>query len=246
MPSPESSGAAGIAVVEPGSKDDPFTEKGTQDLAATAEPEPTVSQPDETKLTPEEQAALDAELAGVIEAKVQERLRAIQSGADKRVASVEKDLRELRSALRQSQREAQVAGMTADEKATFKDRFALEDERDVIKTQKEAVDEYRKAVEMLRLVTVFEKYGVTQDLLEACETPEEMELLAERTRADFLEKGGKPGAPLTKKSPAGAAAKTDLGGAPGAEDTGKLSLEQGVGHLAGNIRNLFGKPGNVN
>ena len=72
-----------------------------------------------------------------------------------------------------------------------------------------------------------------------------MELLALRTKSDFLEAGGKPGSAPPKKSPAGASAKTDLGGAPGAPDTSKLTPEQGVDNIAQNVKALFARPGNV-
>ena len=74
---------------------------------------------------------------------------------------------------------------------------------------------------------------------------EDMELLALRTKSDFLEAGGKPGSAPPKKSPAGASAKTDLGGAPGAPDTSKLTPEQGVDNIAQNVKALFARPGNV-
>ena len=240
--SKEPSGATEVSVVEPGSADDPFT--GTPGPAATGTPEEPASQPDGTEgLTPEEDVSLEAELEEALEAKIQERIRAVQSGWDKRNAALSGEIKELRASLKEAQRTSQAANLTDDEREALKDRWSLEDERELVKTQKSAVDEYRKSVEMLRLVTQFEKYGVTQGMLEACETPEEMELLAERTRADFLEKGGKPG--TQKKPPAGAVAQTDLGGAPGAPAPEKLSLEQGVQGMAANVKSLFGKPGNV-
>jgi hypothetical protein len=245
----ESSPVGSVQVVEPGSADDPFTVKQDQ---PTTRPDNVQSQP-VTEETPESSDLEwteedDAKLLAELEEQVQARVAAAHSGLDKRVAQFEKQVMSLseelaaaQKAVKDAERRAAAANLSEDQLAVLKAQWEAEDLEGSLKMKEKALDDYLRNVTAYDLVTRYEKYGLTAEQLEEAESVDEMHLIAERVRADFLESGGKP----APKGPAGAKAPTDLGGrAPGAEPF-KLGTEQGVKSLADNVRNLFKQPGNI-
>ena len=250
----ESSQEGSVQVVEPGSKDDPFSVKATPQDQPPTKPDNVQSQPvtddtqvasDDSGFTEEDDAKLSLEL---LEKQIQDRVALAHSGLDKRVSQFEKQVKALtgelataQKAAKDAERRAAGANLSEDQLAVLKARWDAEDKEGGLVTKEKAVDDYFHDVTAYDLVTRYGKYGLTAELLEEAESVDEMHLVAEKTRADFLESGGKP----VEKGPAGAKAPTDLGGrAPGAEPF-KLGTEQGVKGLADNVRNLFRQPGSI-
>lgn len=247
------SGGPNVQVVEPGSEGDPFSAGN-----APENPSPTDQPPTETPEAPLSQPTDDPEQPKPegegqdllkLEEFVQGRVSAAHSGLDKRInaltkqnSSLEDKLTESLKASKDAERRARAEGATDEEKAAYERLWALDDREQALDARTAIVDKYRTHVTAFDLVTRFGKYGVTAEILAEAETPEDMEVLAERTAREFLEKGGKPG---ETASPAGAKAPSDLGGAPAAPAPFKLGTEQGVEGLAANVKNLFGQPGNI-
>lgn len=252
---PESSGKGEVTVVDPGSADDPFTAakagegeaKGPDATGADA----TTSQPDakppEDKPAdegggPGSTEAILQELKGHIDSEVDGRVTAAQKGWDKRNRTLENQVKEQGKQLATAKREAEAANLSEEERAAFQQKWDLEDQLTALRTKTDAVDDYRKAVVAHEMMVRFGEFGLTQEDLEACDTPEEMQVLGLQTKADFLERGGKPAG---KKAPAGAAAKSDVGGGPAGPEEFKLSTEQNLNAMSKNVGDLFKQPGNV-
>jgi hypothetical protein len=236
-----------VAVVEPGSKDDPFS---TKNVAAPADPPATKPDADQSKPGGQDDAWTDKEdskLLSELDEQIQARVRAAHSGLDKKVAQLTKRSDELTQKLadqaksaREAERQARSEGLSEAEKAVLKNQWSLEDKEDLLKTKESAVSEYFRQVKAYDLVARYEKFGLTGDDLESAEDTDEMELIAERIRGDFLEKGGKP-KPTT---PAGTKADSDIGGGPPGPEPFKLGEEKGVAGMAANIKSMFKQPGN--
>lgn len=249
--SQESSQGGQVQVVEPGSPDDPFSVKGAAGEQPKTGPNAGPSQPATDDNPPASEPFTeddDAKLLRELEETIQTRVSAAQSGLNKRNSQLEKQVKEtseqlaaVQKSLKDAERRAAAANLSEDQLAVLKAQWDAEDKEGTLGTKEKAVDDYFRNVTAYDLVTRYGKYGLTPELLEEAETVDEMHLVAEKTRADFLESGGKP-APT---GPAGARAPSDLGGrAPGAEPF-KLGTEQGVKALADNVRDLFKQPGNV-
>lgn len=247
------SGGGNVTVVDPGSEDDPFTAGNApvvetpEDQPATETPAP-LSQPTDDPDKPEPDKDEGQDLLK-LEEYIQTRVSAAHSGLDKRIntlakqnSSLENTLAETLKASKDAERRARAEGATDEEKAVLERHYELEDKEELLNARTKVVDEYRMHVTALDLVTRFGKYGVTAETLADAETPEDMEVLAERTSREFLESGKKPG---ETAGPAGAKAPSDLGGAPAAPAPFKLGTEQGVEGMAANVKNLFGQPGNI-
>jgi len=246
------SGGGNVTVVDPGSEDDPFTAGNAPVVEPPADPPATEtpatpSQPTDDPDKPEPEGEGQDLLR--LEEYIQTRVSAAHSGLDKRIntlakqnSSLENTLAETLKASKDAERRARAEGATDEEKAVLERHWELEDREAGLNTRMKAVDDYRMHVTALDLVTRFGKYGVTAETLADAETPEDMEVLAERTSREFLESGKKPG---ETAGPAGAKAPSDLGGAPVAPAPFKLGTEQGVEGMAANVKNLFGQPGNI-
>lgn len=245
----DTSGGGNVQVVEPGSADDPFSTQTAPveppaDPAATPEPV-TPSQPADDPDKPEPTG--DGQDLLKLEEFIQGRVASAHSGLDKRInfltkqnSSLEDKLTESLKASQDAERRARAEGATDEEKEVLERHWELEDRAKGLDARTEVVDKYRLHVTAFDLVSRFGKYGLTAETIADAETPEEMEVLAERTAREFLEKGGKPA-----EGPAGAKAPSDLGGSPAAPAPFKLGTEQGVEGMAANVKNLFGQPGNA-
>lgn len=237
----EPSGGGQVTVVEPGSEDDPFT-KGVAGPDATVTDD-TTSQPD-SEFKGDDDAKLLQELKGYMDTEVQGRVSKAQSGWDTRNRTLDAKVAGLEKELRTTRRQAEAAGMSEDDRQAFQEKWNLEDLQASLETKTKAVDDYHRVVKLYDLTTRYGDFGVTEELLEPCEAPEDMELLAEKTRADFLATGKKPGS-AGKKTPAGASAKTDVGGGPAGKEEFKLGAEQSVQAMASNVSKLFRESGSI-
>lgn len=248
----DTSGGGNVTVVEPGSTDDPFNAANApaepkEDQPATVAAPATLSQPTDDKEQPKPEGEGQDLLK--LEEYIQTRVSAAHSGLDKRInalakqnVTLETTLTETQKASKDAERRARAEGATDEDKAVLERHWELEDREAGLSARTKVVDEYRLHVTALDLVTRFGKYGVTADTLADAETPEDMEVLAERTSREFLEGGGKPG---ETPGPAGAKAPSDLGGSPASPAPFKLGTEQGVEGIAANVKSLFGQPGNI-
>ena len=251
MQDPSSGG--NVTVVEPGSEDDPFKAGNAPVAEPSADQPPTdppapPSQPTDDPEQPKPEEGEGQDLLK-LEELIQSRVAAAHSGLDKRIntlakqnSSLENTLAETLKVSKDAERRARAEGATDEEKAGLERIWELEDREKGLDARTKVVDEYRMHVTALDLVTRFGKYGVTAETLADAETPEDMEVLAERTSREFLESGKKPG---ETAGPAGAKAPSDLGGAPATPAPFKLGTEQGVEGLAANVKSLFGRPGNI-
>jgi len=244
------SGGGNVTVVEPGSTGDPFTAGNAPVVEPPADPPATpepvtpsqpANDPDKPKPTGEGQDLLK------LEEFIQGRVATAHSGLDKRInvltkqnSSLEDKLTESLKASQDAERRARAEGATDEEKAVLERHWELDDRAKLLDVRTGVVDKFRLHVTAFDLVTRFGKYGVTAETIADAETPEEMEVLAERTAREFLESGGKPA-----EGPAGAKAPSDLGGSPAAPAPHKLGTEQGVEGMAANVKDLFGQPGSI-
>ena len=246
----ESSGEGQVTVVEPGSEDDPFTKANAEkeEVAgpdATEKKDDTTSQPksDDEEASKEGDEESLTKLQSFMDEQFGERMKRVQSGWDTRNRTLDAKVASLEKDLQTARREAEVSGMTDEERAVFQPKWDLEDAQKQLRTKTEAVDDYRKVVTVYDLTTRYGEFGVTEELLGGCDTPEEMETLAHKTRGDFLLTGRKPS--TGKKAPAGASQKSDVGGGPAPKEEFKLGEEQGVQAMADNVSRIFKEPGNV-
>jgi len=196
----------------------------------------------------------------VLDEYFQGRFAPIQSSYDRQIAAVRKQNDELQRQLvetRNQIREAQIQGLSPDEQAKMRSIWKAEDAEQEIGRQREAVDDFYVKTYAFNLLTRFAQFGVTEEALLACDTPEEMDVLAQQTRADYYEQLAKGGEgkkttsdtaarPSSKRTPAGSRAGSDSGpgGAPPGEAQ-KMLTDQGMDTMAKNIKSLFAEPGAV-
>ena len=244
----EPSGGGSVQVVEPGSKDDVFSTKNVQPDPAATQPDPNQSQPDDTGGDGGFTADDDSKLLSKLEEQIQARVAKAHSGLDKRNDQLQKRLDEItqdletqRQTAKEAERRARVEGLSDEEKAAHQARWNVEDEKVLLKKQQAAVDEYLRQTKAYDLVVRYGRYGLEPEHLEDAESVDEMDLIAEKIRGDFLETGKKP---VDKETPAGSKGPSDLGGAPPGAEPFKLGTEQGVAGMAANIKGLFKQPGN--
>lgn len=268
----ESSGS--VQVVVPGSADDPFSVNHPANAAASGngggtvlgpgtfasvadmpasqpndatDPDPKLDEPKPLSLTQEQ-----------LDAMFTERLGKVQSGWDKRINAMSKQLeseqarvKTIEDGARVQIREAQLNGLPEHERERLRQSWNAEDAQRELDGQRSAVIDYHKAVEGLRLLHEYGQYGLTEEELLACEDIDEMEVLAKDKAIDFFRSGAaaapeaaKPPAKAPEKAPpAGAAAKQDLGGNPPGGEGPKFLTGQSIESMGANIKTLFGSSG---
>jgi hypothetical protein len=252
--SKESSGGAKVTVVAPGSKDDPFT-AGVGDEpepVAPTETEPvTASEPDQPDLNDPETQRFLAAFKLAVNAEVDQLKPTLQRGWERQNATLRNELKELKGQVSAAEqratttlREAKLASpdLTDAEKELLKNQWSLEDREVKLNEKSDATDSYFASVVKLDLMREYEPFGLTEEILDACDSVDAMESAALKVKVQFLESGGKPPAP---KGPAAASAGSDLGGSPPAPTGFKLSTEQSHQALRDNVKGLFSQPGQV-
>ena len=265
---------SGIAVVVPGSQDDPFSahaqDGSTQDQATRAGDQP-ASQPNPQDASQASDPAsgqnqstqgANEQPKGLtqaeVDALVQERLRGAQSGWDKRNKLLEDQNKALQETLKQTQanalaeqRRIQLESTPEHMRAQLQEQWNVADEKAELKSQRDQLLTYHQTVEALRIFQTYGTFGVTEEMLLECKTIEEMEKLALETKVAFFENGGKvPAKAATtaakgEQKPAGQSASADLGGNPGAHQEAGLLTTRGVESMGANIKNMFSNGPNV-
>jgi len=160
-------------------------------------------------------------------AQAEEGRRAAQGAADRRAATLDRKL-EAAQAMQKEQatqiRKLQTDGLSEEEREGVLAKYAQDDEREELNKYREELVGFHRTVYIDSLAFEFGQYGVTRDSLEQIKTPEEMELVCERTKSAFVVEQAKNGvaspapaapAPATP-APAPAAAPASAGVPPAA------------------------------
>lgn len=245
-------------------------EEGTK-VESAAEGPKSPSEPNATATTsasaPETQRTLaqmleeDTEakelIAGLIKEKTGEALRTQQSGYDKRINSLQEELKAAREAASKAEREAKLNSedLTDEEKDTLRNKYALEDKESALKEYETELDSMYKSLVVAKLVDSHGQFGVTEEALSALDDPDEMEAFAKDKELDAYRTGNLPAkaaavpdrtvqspAAVQKEPepevPAGAMAPTDVGGSAPATPPAQLQTGAGVDVLASNLNKL--------
>ena len=242
-----------VEEVVPGSENDPFSKNyvSPAPVQPASDAAPPVSQPDELKpsgaVTDIAAILASEEGQAAIGKQVEDRLAKAQSGLNKRDALLTKQLEEAKKTQEKQEAEVtrlrravEVAGMSKEEKEALQQQWNYEDAMNEVERKRLGVEDYHRHVEALRLVTEYERYGFTPEMIEDGDSLEEMEVKALRTKANFFEGGGKP---VEKPAgPAASSAASDLGGAGPAPEAFKLGTGQGIEAMSANLRALINRP----
>ena len=111
----------------------------------------------------------------------QEALSRQQSTYDRQVATLTK---QINASTAQTQelltqvREMGLRDLTPEEQATARDRFAQEDRTSGLDSRERELTDYHDMLNVQSIMKDYEQFGVTEEMLQACETPEEMEIVA--------------------------------------------------------------------
>lgn len=259
----ESSGGPNVMVVAPGSSDDPFSNNNPENnpdanlIAPTTSSAPPASQPGSQPVSAPTQAPDGQQQVPVtpstpaapsqpsVDEIIAERLRQAQSGWDKRINTLQAQIRDQEAAHLKQVRDLQLEQVPEHQRPQLKQQWELEDAQTALRNKETALTDYHKAVEGLRLLQTYGAFGLTEDDLLACETVESMESLAKDKKLAFFENGGSvPGAkPATQNggssAPAGASASSDVGSNPSSPATPALLTTPGIESMAANIKTLF-------
>lgn len=221
----------------------------------TAEPETAPQRP----LAELIQEAVDAKVPE-IEAKYEDRIKGLQSAADRRAQALQDQLDEAREAARKAERESKLGDPTLsdEERQRLADSFALEDERAELDRRIAETDEFYRKTLVASLVNDFGQYGVSPEDLSSIEDPDEMwdvvkdkqlewykshpgqEPTAVAQTAAPPQPTAQPAAPAQPEAqaPAGASAPSDISSAPTAVVPVELSQEQSPQAMAENLDKL--------
>ena len=248
--------AAGLP--QNGTGDGPQVQSGT----ANPNPTPVVAPVATPTATPDAQAKTLEELlrspavaehfAGLMNEKVGTALRSQQSSYDKRINSLENDLKEAREANLRIERETKLEGLSDDEQELIKGKWALEDQKHDLEEYEKTLDEYWHEMYVAKLTEENGKFGVTAEDLEQLTEPEEMDVFVLRKEAEFYRNGGTlttqvpshvvtatgSGATPDASVPAGASAPTDVGGSGPTATPIKLEEGAGMDVMARNLNAL--------
>lgn len=252
---PESSGL-NVAVVEPGSADDPFT-RGANPTQQTIQPtvQPT-SQPKADDVKPEPKPAPQPKV--LTEEEIQARISKAQAGLDRRITQLQSEVEKAnaaaekaRSDARDQIREAQKQGLRPDQVEELTRAWAQEDRQAALEVREQAVIDLYRSTEGLRLLTAYGDFGVTEDdILEFTGDPTQLEDYVKGIAFDKLREGGTSAAGAKKAVQAAADANPspgsdspqDIGGAGTSPSGAKLLTSVGLGSMAQNVKTLFNDP----
>lgn len=224
-----------------------------QPPAAEAQPPPGEEEPE---LTEEEYQQFRSRLHGELKEELQEDYegRLQQSRADQARATeaVQRELAAERArvdSVTAELREVQIKGLPEAEQAKLRASWDLEDKTRAVDAYRTEVEGYHDDVDLVRLLTEYAEFGVTEDELKALPI-DERELHCEQKRAEHWEKQakakGQPGtdgqtqppaqpSPPQRPVPAGAHAPSDTGGGGAPEPPPQPNTEQGPAAMADNI-----------
>jgi len=236
--------------------------------AATAKPETTPAQPSPIAASAsgkaEEPTAAEiedtnAELQRLIDERVESVKRQLQSSSDKRVDAVQKRLDELLETNKQLQKqmkEASIAELPDDEREKILAKWALDERKADLDVYADELEGMFKETYIALKADEFSEYGVTPELLERFDEPEDIDAQIEAIVAGYdralaaaglskedvrLVAGSSLRALRTgvvEVAPAGASAASDVGGEGAATPPAKFDQGKGVESLARNLNSL--------
>ena len=242
----------------------PQAQPGTQAPdQATAGTEPTT----EDEWSQEEQEAL-AKLQTFLSGSTEEALRRQQSSYDRTISVLKGQLDERanqQTELAKQVRELQLNGLPQDEAAKLRTKFEEDDKKAELDAYAQELEGWHRELLTTAFVQAYGAYGVGEEQLSSCETPEAMEALCLEAKADYFERkangeplpapttatpNGKPAGitaadvrnastdPNASQVPAGAQKPTDVGGGGPAPEGSKWRTDASPDALADNLRNL--------
>ena len=118
-----------------------------------------------------------------------EALRQQQSTYDRQAAVMAKQIDASASQtqeLRTQVREMGLRDLTPEEQQTARDRFAQEDRTTGLDSREKELTDYHDMLNVQSIMKDYEQFGVTEEMLQACETPEEMEIVAREQHIQYL------------------------------------------------------------
>lgn len=211
----------------------------------TAQPSPETA-PDNTGA-----AVKPEELQAMVREAVEKARREAQSAADKRVAQLEKQIKDAQEASMKAEREAKLKDeyLSDEEKARLKQTWELEDTKRELDVYHDQLESYYKSLQVETLSKEYAQFGVTREDLEAIDDADEMERFVQSKELEFHRSGKtvqSPAAPVPTatvvatppEAPAGASAPTHVGGTAPAPEAPKFLTGQGWKDLAFNLKNI--------
>lgn len=198
QPNPAVTAAPEPQVTEPkvtavGPPPDPVSQVQVQPAQAPASTAPPAVAPAPTS-SPEDLAPLAAWMQEQ-QTSTQEALRQQQSTYDKRAATLEGQIESSTTQMRgltDQVRELGMRDLTPEEQQQARDRFAQEDKTKELEGWQKELTGFHDDLNAQSILVDYSQYGVTTEMLQGCESPEEMEILARDQQIAFLTQTGAP------------------------------------------------------
>lgn len=168
----------------------------TQEAAPAPDPAPAGPAPaveGEEPWTEEEREALSklsSFLNETVETQTTAELRRQQSGYDRTIAKLQRDVGERQAAeaeLKQHIRNLQLDKMPPEEKERMQAIFVQEDKSAALEQWQSDLEAYHRDLLTTTYTIEFGPFGVNEEALVECETPEEMEALCLEAKANYYE-----------------------------------------------------------
>jgi len=201
----------------------------------------------EPNTSDEQKSAPDVD--ALVREAVEKTRREQQSATDKRVAALEKQIKDAQEASRKAEREAKLSGefLSDEEKETLKNKWENEDTKLELDAYHNQLEDYYKSLQVETLSKEYSQYGVTRAELEAIDDADEMERFVQSRELEFHRSGKTVTAAVPTPAvvaateppaPAGATAPTHVGGTAPAPEPVKFTTERGWDAMAQNLKNL--------
>lgn len=129
-------------------------------------------------------------------AQAEEARRTAQGAGDRRAQALDRQLKTAEVTQKEQAkqiRELQTNGLSDEERDGLMEKFAQDDERAELNSYRQELVDFHRTVYIDSLSFEFSQFGVTRETLEQIETPEEMELVCERTKSTFVVDQAKKG-----------------------------------------------------
>ena len=217
-----------LAVVAPGSVDDPFSTNnpavaaefgvpaapGNPVVAATGTPAEPVQNPATPAQTPVVSGVPAAPVAPLtaeqVEAMLTQRITDATKGLERRISTQAAENKALKDQVAtverqrvEEVRQAQLTGIPERDRAQLVSAWANEDRETALKDREAKVFDFYKDVEGMRLIQTYGDVGLVEDDILGCTTVEDMEKVALQKAVEFYRTGGQS----QKQATASAAAK---------------------------------------
>ena len=125
----------------------------------------------------------------------EEALRQQQSTYDRQASTLRGEIESSGTqmkALTEQVREMGLRDLTPEEQQTARDRFTQEDKTSDLTSWEKDLTGFHDDLQVQSVLNDYTRYGVTEEMLRGCDSPEEMEILARDAQIDFLTKNGAP------------------------------------------------------